>query len=229
MAYLPKHYIKTGLFANPGNFLDRESNQPYSGPYYEIATGQYFTGTGPQDPSTREIIPFGNAEEPGTGYQQVGVAFNLDVKTLRPGESSNSIQNQLDFQVSQPQLIDNYLQAKKYPESYYNTRILPYGVTPTPDENDYSIGEYVRYFCKKTNELLYLELDQIQYTALSQKDPKYFWEQYFTFSLPWSLTGDPQQVFKTNQAIVQRRIQNLKLTNFSKYLREDYLKFYKQS
>lgn len=227
MAYLPKHYVKTGLFANPGNYLERNSNQPYSGPYYQIATGQYFTGTGPQDPNTVEIIPFGDAEEPGTGYQQVSIAFNLDVKTLTPEESSNLIQNQEAFQISQPKLVDDYLRVKQYSDSYYNVRILPYGVTPTPDENDYKVGEYVRYFCKKTNELLYLELDQIQFNAISQKDPKYFWEQYVAFSLPWSLTGDPQQVFKTNQAIVKRRIQNLGLTSFDKYLREDYLKFYK--
>lgn len=229
MAYLPKHYIKTGLFANPGNFLDRESNQPYSGPYYGIATGQYFTGLGPQDPDTREIIPFGDSEEPGTGYQQVGVAFNLDVKTLRPGESSNNIQNSLDYQVYQPELVSNYLQIQQYPESYYDTRILPYGVTPTPDQEDYSIGEYRRYFCKKTNETLYLELDQIQYTAISQQDPKYFWEQYTAFSIPWTLTGEKPAVYQTNQAIVRRRIQSLQLFNFDRYLQGDYLKYYRPS
>jgi hypothetical protein len=227
MAYLPKHYVKTGLFTEPGNFLNRQTSEPYSGPYYEIATGQYFSGVGPQDPNTQEIIPFGNDEEPGSGYQQVGVAFNLDVTTLRPGQSSNEIQNRDSFQIFQPQLVDDYLTIKKYPESYYNTRILPYGVTPIPDENDYSVGEYRRYFCKKTNEVSYLELDENQYTAITQKDPRFFWEQYFGFSVPWSITGDQQQVYRTNLNIVRRRMQNLQLPNFDKYLQEDYLKFYK--
>jgi len=227
MAYLPKHYVKTGLFANPGNFLYRESSAPYTGPYYEIATGQYFSGTSPQDPSTQEIIPFGNAENPGTGYQQVGVAFNLDVKTLKPGERSNEIQNREAFQIFQPQLVNDYLAIQKYPDSYYQTRILPFAVTPIPDQEDYTVGEYRRYFCKKTNELIYLELDEIQYNAISKRDSKYFWEQYSAFSLPWTLTGEQPKVYQTNRAIVQKRIQNLQLPSFDKFLQEDYLKFYK--
>ena len=229
MAYLPKHYVKTGLFANPGNFLNRETEQPYTGPYYEIATGQYFSGIGPQDPSTQEIIPFGDNEDPGTGYRQVGVAFNLDVKTLKPGERSNEIQNRESFQIFQPQLVSDYLQVKKYPNSYYDTRILPFGVTPIPDEEDYKLGEYRRYFCKKSNELVYLEVDEIQFTGISQQDPKYFWDQYIAFSLPWSITGKQSEVYQTNHSIVQRRIQNLELYNFNQYLKEDYLKFYKES
>ena len=77
------------------------------------------------------------------------------------------------------------------------------------------------------NEVSYLELDENQYTAITQKDPRFFWEQYFGFSIPWSITGDQQQVYRTNLNIVRRRMQNLQLPNFDKYLREDYLKFYK--
>lgn len=231
MAYLPKHYIKTGLTANPGQFIDRATGQPYSGPYYAIATGQFFAGVGPQDPNAKEIIPFGNTEViPSTQYQQVGVAFNLDVINIKPGGSSYGIQNQPDvnYRVYQPELVDNYTAIKKFQAKDYQLRILPYGVTPIPDSNDYKVGEYRRFFCKKTNESTYLEIDQQQYESISAKDPKFFWEQYLVYTLPWAITGEEATVYQTNKNITLNKITSLKLTGFQAYLKEDYLKFYKK-
>lgn len=231
MAYLPKHYVKTGLTANPGAFIDRATGQPYTGPYYAIATGQFFGGVGPQDPNAKEIIPFGEGEVPaGTQYQQVGIAFNLDVVNVRPGESSYDIQNlpSVNYQVYQPQLVNDYTAIKKYQAKDFQPRLLPYGVTPIPDSNDYKVGEYRRYFCKKTNQNTYLEIDNQQFTSIQGKDPKFFWEQYFVFSLPWSIAGEESQVYKTNKNITQERIITLKLYGFDKFLKEDYIKFYKK-
>jgi hypothetical protein len=231
MAYLPKHYVKTGLTANPGEYIDRATGQPYTGPYYAIATGQYFGGVGPQDPNAKEIIPFGDGEvAPGTQYREVGIAFNLDVVNIRPGESSFNVQNQpsVNYQVYQPQLVNDYTAIKKYQARDFQPRVLPYGVTPIPDSSDYKVGEYRRYFCKKTNQNSYLEIDQQQYTAISSKDPKFFWEQYFAYSLPWALTGEQPKVYRTNRNIVQERIINLKLFGFDRFLQEDYTKFYRK-
>lgn len=231
MAYLPKHYVKTGLTANPGTYIDRATGQPYSGPYYAIATGQFFAGLGPQDPNAKEILPFGNSEVlPGTQRREVGIAFNLDVINIRPGESSYNIQNQpsVNYQVYQAQLVNDYTAIKKYQAVDFQPRLLPYGVTPIPDSNDYKVGEYRRYFCKKTNQNSYIEVDQLQFAAISGKDPKFFWEQYFVYSLPWTITGEESKVYQTNKNIVQERIINLKLFGFDRFLQEDYLKFYKK-
>lgn len=231
MAYLPKHYVKTGLTANPGEYIDRATGQPYTGPYYAIATGQFFAGVGPQDPNAKEILAIGTTESaPGTQYQEVGVAFNLDVVNVRPGQSSYDIQNrpEVNYQVYQPQIVNDYTAIKKYQAQDFKPRLLPYGVTPIPDSNDYKVGEYRRYFCKKTNQNTYLEIDNQQFTSIATKDPKFFWEQYFVYSLPWSITGEESQVYKTNRNITQERIFNLKLLGFDKFLKEDYLKFYKK-
>lgn len=231
MAYLPKHYVKTGLTANPGEYIDRATGQPYSGPYYAIATGQFFAGVGPQDPNAKEILAYGNGESgPGTQYQQVGVAFNLDVANIKPGQSSFYIQNQpsVNFQVFQPQMVNDYTTIKKYQSKDFEARLLPYGVAPIPDSNDYKVGEYQRYFCKKTNQNTYLEVDFQQFSSISGKDPKFFWEQYFVFSLPWSITGQEAQVYQTNRNIVLKRVTNLNLFGFQAFLKEDYLKFYKK-
>lgn len=232
MAYLPKHYIRTGQFAEPGNFITKTTGESYSGPYYQVATGQYFTGTNPQDSTTQELIPIGVLETtPGTAPGQVSVAFNLDVPTYLDPKSLNDLQESggFNYQVYQPTVVDAYTKVKNYTSQYYDSRILPYAVTPLPEEKDYRVGEYQRYFCKKTNEILYLELDQVQYNGIVQKNPKYFWEQYFAFTLPWTLTGNADEVYKTNQAIVLRKIKTLQLPMFDNYLRQDYLRYYRRS
>lgn len=231
MPYLPKHYVKTGLIANQGQFITKVDGTPYAGPYYEIGTGQIFSGLGPQDKSSQELTRFGNLENPpGTTYQEVSVAFNLDVLNLKPGESSNYIQNNPDvnFQIYQAQMVDDYTKLKKYTEKDYKGRILPYGITPIPTEQDYNIGEYTRYFGKKVNENTYLEIDQTQYTGITKKDPAFFYEQYFAFFIPWSITGEESKVYQTNKNIVQRRVVNLQLFGFDKFIAGDYLKFYKK-
>lgn len=228
MPYLPKHYVKTGLVAE-GNFIDKITGEAYAGPYYEIATGQYFSGIGPEDSTTREIVPFGNTEAPaGTEFQTVSVAFNLDVPTPDTTQTLNELQKPgFNYQVFQPRLVDAYTTVKKFQPSYYNSRIQPYQVTPIPNQADYQVGEYQRFFCKKANESLYLELDSIQYQGFADKDPRYFYDQYFTFTLPWTITGEKQQVYTTNQSTVARLVKNLQLYNFDKYLQENYLLFYK--
>ena len=131
MAYLPKHYVKTGLVANQGEFITKVAGLPYTGPYYEIGTGQIFSGLGPEDISSQELVKFGNLENPpGTTFQEVSVAFNLDVLNLRPGESSNFIQNSPDvnFQIYQAQMVDEYTKLKKFTEKDYSGRKLPYGI-----------------------------------------------------------------------------------------------------
>lgn len=231
MAYLPKHYVKTGLSANPGEYIDRATGQPYTGPYYAIATGQYFAGVGPQDPNAREIMPFGNLEvAPGTQFQEVGVAFNLDVLNIKPGQSSFNYQNQpsVNYKVYQPQMVVDYTTIKKYQNKDFTARLIPFGITPIPDSNDYKVQEYERYFVKKTNESTYIEIDKQQFDSITFKDPKFFWEQYFGFSLPWSIAGVESQVFQTNKNIVAKRIATLRLFGFDKFLKEDYLKFYKK-
>lgn len=228
MPYLPKHYIKTGLVAE-NNFMDKTTGQPYAGTYYEIATGQYFSGVGPQDPSTRELIPLNDQEAPaGTEFQNVSVAFNLDVPTPETVQNLQELQKSgFNYQVFQPQIVDAYTSIKKYQPDYYKSRIQPYQVTPIPDAGDYQTGEYTRYFCKKVNETLYLELDKIQYDGFTEKDTRYFFDQYLTFTIPWILTGDRLTVQNINKATVLKKIRTFQLFSFDKYLQENYLLFYK--
>ena len=96
-----------------------------------------------------------------------------------------------------------------------------------PTNQDYQIGEFRRYFCKKTNELIYIEIDENTYNLLISKDLSILWTLYTPFNLPWSLTGEKQQVAITNRDMVLLTQFRLKLAGFETYLKKDYLKYYK--
>ena len=95
-----------------------------------------------------------------------------------------------------------------------------------PTQQDYQIGEYRRYFCKKTNEIIYLEIDQNTFDKLVNKSPDILWQYYFPFFIPWNLTGTKEQVATVNRNIVLLTMKNLSLPQFDAYLKFDFTKYY---
>jgi hypothetical protein len=96
-----------------------------------------------------------------------------------------------------------------------------------PTLQDYNIGEFVRYFCKKTNELKYTEIDKNTYTSLVNKDGQYDYNMYLPFYIHWQLTGNEQDVYNINQNTVSLTMQRQNLYQFDDYLKKDFLKFFK--
>lgn len=128
--------------------------------------------------------------------------------------------------------IDTLVETTVVPSIYSNIKrptpkILIYSYTPQPTQNDYNIGEFVRYFYKKTNELKYMEINKNDYFSLTNKNPKYDSALYLPFYIHWQLTGNKEQVYNVNKNMVQLTMQNQKLFQFDKFLKENYLKFYK--
>ena len=54
-----------------------------------------------------------------------------------------------------------------------------------------------------------------------------YYQYYQQFDIPWQLTGDETQVYKVNKNIVELTMKQQKLPMFDKYIKEDYLKYYK--
>ena len=108
-----------------------------------------------------------------------------------------------------------------------STTIILQNSYPQPTQNDYNVGEFVRYFCKKANELKYLEISKDNYFDLVNRNPQYDYALYLPFYIHWQLTGNKEQVYNTNKNMVQLTMQRQNLYQFDKFLKEDYLKFYK--
>jgi hypothetical protein len=106
------------------------------------------------------------------------------------------------------------------------SNIPPYFAT-LPTEQDYQIGEFRRYFCKKSNEILYIEISKTSYDLLETKSDSLLWQLYIPFNLPWRLTGTKEEAFRINRNITALTSQRLQLPKLGEYLKNNYLKYYK--
>jgi hypothetical protein len=107
-----------------------------------------------------------------------------------------------------------------------SSNIPPYFAT-LPTEQDYQIGEFRRYFCKKSNEILYIEISKTSYDLLETKSDSLLWQLYIPFNLPWRLTGTKEEAFRINRNLTALTSQRLQLPKLGEYLKNDYLKYYK--
>ena len=220
--YYPKSQIKPNLYTEGNEFVYKATNQPYSGYYYKISTGRYFTGRTPDDRPNLELVSLTGPDNlTPTVAQNVVSTVAIPVDGLYEGNEfgPNAPINELT--------ILNYAQLTNTPTIQPTQFILPTYNSPEPTQQDYQIGEFRRYFCKKTNEVLYLEINKNTYDNLVGKNPQYVWSLYQPFNLPWQLTGDKEQVARTNKNIVELTSRRLRLPRLGDYLNNNYLKYYR--
>ena len=209
MSYYPLSQIKTNLYTNGQEFtlipnnLNIPSNS-YVGSYWSTSDGKFFTGKTPQDTPNNEIfkIPNGDPTNPQP-YSQI----TLNVNTAE----------------SQP-VLDAYISIKKI-NSEFSIAVPSQNIT-LPTTQDYQVGEFRRYFCKKTNELIYVEIDKSTYDKLVSKNPQIIWQLYTPINLAWQISGNKEKVAITNKNIVLLAMQRQNLSRFDEYLKYDYTKYF---
>jgi len=198
--YYPKSQIQVNLYTNGNEYVIASSNEIYAGYYWKTSSGKFFTGKTPEDTPSVELKLKSKIENVSTIPNSTTTIFNSEFTT----REYNSIKQ---IQTPSPLLLPTYY-------------------LPQPTEQDYQVGEFQRYFVKKTNELIYTEVNKDTHDKIQGNDPQWLWPLYTPFSLPWNISGDKLQVAKTNKNIVDLTMQRLKLYKFNEYLRNDYLKFY---
>jgi hypothetical protein len=214
MPYFPKSQIKPNLYTNGDEFSISSTRQPYKGFYYEISSGQKYTGKTPGDGLNQLLIsisPF----EPG----------NIDGDT----ENKNQILILNQLYENFPDTPDsNIIYSNSRNQNSSSTRSLPSPSITLPTPQDYENGKMVRYFAKKTNELRYLEISKQTYTDLNSRSSNIAWDLYEPVQIQWIISGfEKQQVNDYNTIIVRDIERKKKWNGFSKFLKEDYTKYYK--
>jgi len=106
--------------------------------------------------------------------------------------------------------------------------VVPQRYIPKPTEDNYDIGEFQRYFTKKTNQNIYFEISEKDFKDLNNKNKRLQWQLYQGISLPWQISGDKELVYTTNKNIVRQTEEQQRLPGFSRIFREDYLQYYKK-
>ena len=206
--YYPLSQIKTNLYAEQGEFVLASDLSPYEGYYWKNSSNQYWSGKTPQDNPTLPLIP----------------ASQINTSTIEDSAVTETISPYLDNTTEINPSSQEYTTLKSIPTT---PKISPYYSPTLPTTQDYQSGEFRRYFCKKINEVVYLEINKSQYDLLVTKSPLILWELYFPFNLPWTIVGDKTQVQSTNFKITQLTSQRLQLPKLGEYLKDDYLKYYK--
>jgi len=207
MPYYPLSQIKTNLYTNGQEFTftPYTPSNSYVGSYWSTSDGKFFTGKTPQDLPNNEIfkIPNGDPTIPQPFSQ-----ITLDI--------ISSVE-------SQPSL-ETYVVTKKI-DPNFSISVPSQNIT-LPTTQDYQVGEFRRYFCKKTNELIYIEIDKSTYDKLVSKNPQIIWQLYTPINLAWQISGNKEKVAITNKNIVSLAMQRQKLYQFDEYLKFDYTKYF---
>jgi hypothetical protein len=201
--YYPLSQIKTNLYTNGGEYFILNTNEPYIGYYFKTSNGKYFTGKTPQDLPNQELV---------------------NISTL------NNV-NEINDPLLSPIIIEQedtnnipYLNLSN--QNLTNITYNPYYSPTLPTPQDYQNEEFQRYFCKKTNEIQYIEINQTQFDKLVIQDPQIEFSLYEPFTITWQLTGDKQTVARVNKNVVELTMIRQKLPKFNLYLKEDYTKYY---
>jgi len=221
MAYYPKHYITTNLYTSGGEYQYLDSSVEYIGYYWKTGGNRYFTGETPLTKNPQEIIIISN-----TGYDQDSIKFQDNPINTQKVNLASSGDGEINANIGDT-IINNYLVAKGATINVYKTRYIPQYNPVTPTQDDYQMGEMRRYFVKKSNELIYIEVNKETYVKIQKKDSEITWEMYIPFFISWSISGEKEQVSQTNKNIVDLNMVENKLYRFNDYLKNDYLKYYK--
>jgi hypothetical protein len=204
--YFPKSQITSNLYTNGNEFVLSTTQEIYIGFYFKISTGKIFTGKTPNDRPNIELIPLISNENILTPLEN-NFQSNYST-TTNIFEQSNEIYLDLKSEIPLVKFIPTY--------------------SPTlPTSQDYQNGEFQRYFCKKTNEIKYIEINKEQFGKLVAQDPQIEFSLYQPFIITWIISGDKDAVAKTNRNIVELASFRQKLPRLADYLRFDYTKYLK--
>ena len=210
--YYPKSQIKTDLYTNGGEYVLLTDSSDYSGYYYTTSTGRKYTGRNPQDGPNIELTNLGK----NSGFNSLVTPATEQPSVIinDPIIGDQAIANPFDNNYTNPNL------------SQAQPRNIPLFSITLPTQSDKDLGVFTRYFCKKNNELRYLEINQDTYNQLNSRDPKIAWDLYSGLSLLWEIKGEKSKVYEINKSSTSLLEKRNNWIGFSQYLKENYLKYY---
>lgn len=191
----PKHQIKINQYTRGGEFIVIETNENYKGPYWSTSRNEYYIGENPSTLPKVQLKP-------------------IKQKFLPEEEVYDTTQNYYITDIDYEPVRKNMKkEAPRKPRQSF----------PKPTPEDYTKGEFTRYFVKKGNENRYIEVSKIEYTKFESKDELVDYNLYIPFSLKWMLKGDKQQVYLNNRATIIQTQQ----PGFINIFKEKYAKFWR--
>jgi len=205
--YFPPSQIQTNLYTKGTELADAITNKPYIGYYFMSSDGRKFTGKNPNVKPSKELF-------------SITPSSNKDVEGLEPG-ALNPTTNNYDL-----------------PPIYVEKNVLGIGsrstppqnptqIFPIPSENNYKLGEFQRYFCKRYSSPLYVEVNLKQFRKFRDQIQDVNFRKYFTFQIPWIITGVKSKVEGINKKTIERIESQYKISGFKSYFRKKYDQYFR--
>ena len=193
--YYPQSKIITNQNTDGKELVYLNTGVPYIGTYHILANGRIFSGKNPRDGQTEELIqsPEGNFKE------DQGDFSSLSLTQIPKTTRYDRIRRAQSIKAPMSELIE------------------PLYTIPQVD-----YPSFTRYFLRRTNNAIFTEVSQIDYTAIETKNPKYNYGIYIPFSMPWTTSGI--NIAQVNQKMVLLTEKRFKVYGFSKYI-TDYTEF----
>ncbi len=198
MKYYPKNRIKENLYTRGGEYKLSSKDEEYVGYYHKLYTGELYTGSTALDTPNIQLIPLKETNKPESISSYT--LYNLNSETNKKYLKQKNI---------------NINRRRNLPISYYVKL----------NEEDYSRGEITRYFLKKRNELLYIEVNKNTFKNITEKNKNWVWEIYIPFEIKWVITGNKNEVFRKNREEVISVMNFLTLPKFDIFLNKNYTEF----
>lgn len=204
--YYPKSQIKTDLYTNGGEFVTSNDGVVYQGYYFSTSDGLYFTG---KNPNNKPNFP-------------LTLNFNPSLNpSSRTNVLSSGVDSYYDYPIGYNPVLSSDITDTSIPPS------LPTQTIVLPTEEEYKITEYQRYFVKKANEIIYIEITQEEYKRYVDQDINVSYQLYTPFTLPWVVSGNRNNVYNVNKKTVERIQSNNLLQGFKSYFKNRYDQYFK--
>ena len=198
--YYPKSQYVGNLYTDGGQYVIAVSGESYKGYYFKTFNNELYTGKTPEDGTPQLLI---ESDEP---------VLNSAAPTFEPS-------------VTQPLYIsmNSFI---PYNSITPKIRYLPQSNVTLPTPDDYKQGVFTRYFCKKTNELKYIEIDQKTHSKLASQSNDIAWDLYIPQSIDWYITGNMENTYNLNKSIVNMIETEEKWYGFSQYFKQNFAKYF---
>ena len=187
--YYPKTKIITDLSTDGTELIYIDTEVPYVGKYHILSNGNITTGKTPQDGEQRRLKP---AEIPTDDDNPRNLTAPANIGSL--SETTYDFVRQ-SKQIKRPPL--------ELIEPQYTQ---PSGTFPS----------FTRYFLRRTNNIIFTEVSNRDYTAIITKNRLYNWGIYIPFQLPWTTSG--ADVEGINKRMVVLTEKKYKVYGFSQYI-----------
>ena len=220
--YYPKSQIKTNLYTNGGKYVIKSTQEDYKGFFYQISTGKLYVGKSPQGRGEIEIsLPLIDTEDTEDYTKPKLVRVASFFSDADPSALSGEFEGEVDSIVST--VYSNVINS----DINLSERDLPKSYVSTPTQQERLAREYRRYFAKKTNQPIYVEISKETYTKFLSQDPTTAFDVYEVLLIPWALSqngvvGDPLPPETINRNIVALAEKNNDWYGFTSYFKGNF-------